>query len=247
MRQAAVTIYHDILGDIKTNAPVKELRVCVRTTAVLSERLGMAYTFPRKHKGHAAEGSRKPQRLRELSARELAEFLLSNEPLEASVGLAAVNSLLDPTTLELTEGKANDLILEHGKGKNVTVVGHFPFVERLRDKTKNLWVLELYPQGDDLPAEQFSRVIPQSDVVALTATALINHTIEPLLELARDAYTIVLGPSTPLCPALFDWNVDAICGSVFDDPETALLDASEGISFRYMGGLRSVNALKSQQ
>jgi len=238
-----VAIIEDILRSIDSDAPVRDLRVCVRTTAVWSRRLGLAYTFPRIHlqRGSKAKGPR----LRDSSARKLAELALSDDLLHASVGVAAINSLLDPDRLPRSDGNAHDLILERGDGQDVTVVGHFPFVEWLRDRVRNLWVLELDPREGDLPARAAKEVIPKSAVVAITSTALINHTIEPLLELARDSFTIVLGPSTPLSPVLFDHGVDAVCGSIVVDPEEALLDASEGASFRRMRGLRAINALRA--
>jgi uncharacterized protein len=239
-----MTILNEILGSLEGDAAVSELRAGVRATAVWSRRLGLAYTFPRVHRGSSTRLGQKPRRLRDRSARELAELALSEDPIDASIGAAAINSLLDPEELQLDDGKAFDLILEKGEGKSVTVVGHFPFVEKLRERVAELWVLELTPREGDLPASEAARVIPRSDVVAITGTSLINHTIEPLLELARDAFTIVLGPSTPLSPVFFDWQVDAICSSVVVEPELALLDVSEGASFRFMSGLRPVNATR---
>jgi uncharacterized protein (DUF4213/DUF364 family) len=236
-----MALFDDLLASIQEDAPVRELRVCVRATAVWSRRLGLAYTFPRVHRGHAAEAPR--DRLRDRSARELASLVRSDDSINASVGLAAINSLLDPGALELHEGNAKDLVFRRGEGKNVTVVGHFPFVDSLRERTRSLSVLELAPQQGDLPASEASRVIPSSEVVAITATSLINHTLEPLLELVSpDCFTIVLGPSTPLSPVLFDYGIDAIGGSVVEEPKETLLDVSEGASFRYTQGLRAVTA-----
>lgn len=232
----------DIISSLEGDAPVRDLRVCVRATAVWSRRLGLAYTFPRIHRGHASEKPRK--KIRDMSARELAELARSEDTLDAAVGFAAASSLLDPAALVLERKNAHELILERGEGKDVTVVGHFPFVKWLRERVRNLFVLELSPREDDLPASSAAEVIPRSDVVAITGTSLINHTVDPLLALARSSFTIVLGPSTPLTPVLFDHGVDAICGSVVVDPDEALRGVSEGESFRYIGGLEAVTALR---
>jgi uncharacterized protein (DUF4213/DUF364 family) len=77
-------------------------------------------------------------------------------------------------------------------------------------------------------------------VVAITGTTLINHTLESLLDLARGKVVIVLGPSTPLSPVLFDHGVSYVCGSLVEDPVAALRCVSEGESFRYTEGLRPV-------
>ena len=238
-------LYNDLLSTLTHDAPVRDLRVCIRATAVLSERPGLAYTFPRIHKGHEAERLRGRKSLQGLTARELAQLLKSDDPIQASVGLAAFNSLASHEGLNPKPGKAMELILARGEGKDVTVVGHFPFVDELATRVRNLWVLELSPKGEDLPAEEAVNVIPKSDVVAITGTSVINHTIEPLLELARDAFTIILGPSTPLSPVLFDHHVDAISGSIVTDPETAITHVSEGSSFRYIEGIQPVNVVRS--
>ena len=66
-------------------------------------------------------------------------------------------------------------------------------------------MLELAPQAGDLPASAAAEVIPQADVVALTSMTLLNHTFDGLLALRRpDAQVMLLGPSTPLAPLLFD-------------------------------------------
>ena len=59
-------------------------------------------------------------------------------------------------------------------------------------------------------------------------------------------FTVMLGPSTPISPALFDYGIDAICGSVAVEPEQVLADVSEGSSFKYVSGLRHVIALKEK-
>ena len=235
-----MAIISDILSSIHNDATVSDLRVCVRATAVWSRRLGLAYTFPRIHRGHTAEGQRRPRRLSGLSARQLAELARSSDLLDASVGLAAINSLLEPDPNRLSDGNAFDLVVAHGEGKDVTVVGHFPFVERLREKARNLWVLELSPKEGDLPASEASNVIPRSDVVAITGTTLINHTLDSLLELARGRLVVLLGPSTPLSPVLFDHGVYAVGGCLVEDPGSTLRCVSEGASFRHTEGIRYV-------
>jgi len=75
----------------------------------------------------------------------------------------------------------------------------------VREVAGRLWVLERRPVEGDLPAEMAAEVLPQADVAAITGTSLINHTFEGLMKLCRpDALVIVLGPTAPLSPVLFD-------------------------------------------
>jgi uncharacterized protein (DUF4213/DUF364 family) len=127
------------------------------------------------------------------------------------------------------------------------VVGHFPWIPKLRDAVEELWVLEQRPQDGDLPAQAAERVLPQADVVAITGTSFINHTLERLLELSRGSFTVLVGPTSPLSPLLFDWGIDVISGTIVDDPEAAIRSVSEGAIFRQVKGVRLVNMVKERR
>ena len=91
----------------------------------------------------------------------------------------------------------------------------------------------------DLPAAEAERIIPQADVVAISGTTFLNHTIDALLSYRwPGALVVVLGPTTPLSPVLFAHGVDVISGARVVAPEVALPYVSEGKSFREMPGVR---------
>jgi uncharacterized protein (DUF4213/DUF364 family) len=134
---------------------------------------------------------------------------------------------------------AGELLAERGRGKKVGLVGHFPFVPALREAAGRLWVIELHPQAGDVGAEEAEAILPQVDIAAITGSAFINHTLERLLGLCRpETLVIVLGPSTPLSPVLFDYGVDVIAGTRVVDPGLALRCVSEGATFRQIKGVR---------
>jgi uncharacterized protein (DUF4213/DUF364 family) len=130
----------------------------------------------------------------------------------------------------------------------VAIVGHFPFIDRVRDAADRCWVLELHPGPGDLPADQAREVLPQADVVALTGTSLLNHTFDELIGLCRpDAYVLLLGPSTPLSPVLFEAGVNALSATRVDDIEQVLFSVGQGATFRQIkrrGGLRLLTWVK---
>jgi uncharacterized protein (DUF4213/DUF364 family) len=229
-----MTVVDDILGALMGDAPVEERLLGRRSAAVVSTRMGVAsvqaHLSPRRDLW--------PAGLARHSARELAQLIRSADPLQVSLGLAAVNALTEPDPARARPGKAYELILEHGAGGTVTVVGHFPFVERLRPRVRELFVLELRPREGDLPAAEAPVVIPRSDVVAITGTALLNHTLDGLLQLARGRFVIILGPSAPFAPVLFEHGVSALAGSVVVDRGPALADVAAGVPFRRMRGLQ---------
>jgi hypothetical protein len=177
--------------------------------------------------------------LHEKTAQDLAEYALSDNTLEAGVGVAAINSLLNVDERDAVEINASEVLMTRGAGKDVALVGHFPFIPRLRTATRNLWVIEQHPASDEHPAVSAREFIPRADVVALTGSALINHTLDDLLALCRpDALVLVLGPTTPLSPVLFRHGAGIIAGSRIVD-ETAVLQAiSQGANFRQVTGVR---------
>ncbi len=82
----------------------------------------------------------------------------------------------------------------------------------MKEKVKNLWVLEQRIREGDLPAKEADRILPECDVVGITGTSFINHTIGRFIALCKKAYVILIGPTSPLSPILFDYGIDAICG-----------------------------------
>lgn len=176
------------------------------------------------------------------SAKETAELLLGRlgEPDAPAFGMAAVNLLLPPPA-EAATMKAQELIMERGRGKRVAIVGHFPFVERMGGEFADLWVIEKEPRPGDRPEQEAEVLLPQADVVALTGTTLLNGTCERLLRLCRpDAFTLMLGPSTPFAPSLFDWGLKALGGTRVGNPDLAAEGILEGRTFKQLRGVEQV-------
>ena len=267
-----MSIIDDLLATLPSPGPdVREVRIGAFWTAVVLEPApfqksalitggSRIRTFPKirgyyrcglasalrddDHHHHAHNPVREAGHLHERSARELAELARSESLLEASIGLATINALLDVDEDACVELNAEQVILEQGASRRVAVVGHFPFISRVREAAKQLWVLEKRPGEGDLPAEAASEIIPQANVVAITGTSLINHTFEELIELCcPEAFVLVLGPTTPLSPVLFDYGVDVISGTLVTEPETVLRYISQGASFRQVKRGKGVKLL----
>lgn len=226
----------DIIASIKKDAPVTEVRIGPFWTGVRSRYCGMASTtFIHEHENRnpvEEAGS-----LTTKSALELCRYAFSSSLLEASVGMAAINSIIEVDLNKCQDINAGKVLEERGNGKKVAVVGHFPFVTRLREVASEVWVVERRPQSGDLPANEAERVIPRADVVAITGTALINGTMASLLNMCRkDSLVMVLGPTTPLTPIWFDYGVDLVSGTRVVDPELVMRFVSEGVVFKQLHG-----------
>ena len=146
-------ILQAIIDDIRADAPVREIRRGIHWTAVASRHCGLSSTMIRDHCCDDDGESAFQSSLSRLTALEIARHAFSDNIAEASVGLAAINSLTEVDPSRCFEINAAELLAKKGKGKNVSVIGHFPFVDDLRMVARNLWVMELHPR----PEETLSR------------------------------------------------------------------------------------------
>jgi uncharacterized protein (DUF4213/DUF364 family) len=232
-----VTVIEGLVRTLQDGS-VLDVRVGAFWTAVVVEvaglrQCGLASTLRDDDHHHSGRPAvRDAGLLTGRRARELAELARSGSALEAAIGMATINALLPRCEEQWTDLNAEEEIARHGTGKRVAVIGHFPFVARLQQGAASLWVLEQRPRGKDLPAEAASAVIPQADVLAISGTTLINHTFEGLMVLRRpDALVVVLGPTTPLSPVLFDFGVHILSGAVVVDIDAVLNVVSQGANF----------------
>jgi len=227
------------VATLDMEAEVRDIRSGPFQTAVLSRGCGLAST-PHDyadHQDHApVEGVGS---LLQKGTRGLVQMAYSASQLEAAIGMATINSLLEIDESRCAEMNAADLIAEKGRGKRVAIVGHYPFVGRLRQVTSELWVIERQPREGDLAETEADSLVPAADVVGITGTAFTNGTIQRLLGLCNpEAYVVVLGGTTPLSPVLFEYGVDAVSGTRVVDAESVLRCVSQGATFRQIKGIR---------
>ncbi len=101
----------------------------------------------------------------------------------------------------------------------VTVVGHFPHVDRIAEYA-DLTVLERNCRdGLDTPDPACEYVLPKTDFAFITGVTIINKTAPRLLDLTKNATTVFVGPSVVMTPFLFDWGVEMLAGSIVGDIE----------------------------
>ena len=212
--------------------------VCL--AAVQSERTGLAslvsHIAPQVATIERPETDGKAQSAHETAAQLLDPAATNTD--RASLAMAAVNSLLPPPA-EDNELPGQDLLLRLGRGKKVAVIGHFPFVGALREACAACWVLEKRPKPGDVDASEAPTILPQADVVAITGTTLLNGTLAGLLNCCRpDATVILIGPTTPYAPSLFDCGIDVLAGCDVVDPDQALAGIRAGKCFKGLTGTR---------
>jgi uncharacterized protein (DUF4213/DUF364 family) len=237
--------------DTLPNGIPRQVCIGLHWTAVVMDvdgqiHCGLASTLTGDHH-HGVPDVPQAGALETLTGLELSNLVYAAQPTLVSVGMAAINASLSQHPETWVDLNAEDVIAVRGVEKSVVLIGHFPFVDRLRTQVGKLTVLELDPKPGDLPIGAAENVIPEAQVVAITGMSLLNHTFDRLLNLcAPDAFVILLGPSVPLSPVLFEWGVDILCGSVVTSIDEVLAAVRQGANFRqvHRAGVRLVTSAK---
>jgi len=240
-----MTIISELLAALPVEPePVRDVIIGVNWTMVTSRYCGLGSTLVNSGP-HGSGRIRDVGELHYKSAQELATWLDSDNLLEASVGMAALNSLIDVDADRLIQVNAAELLAQECPGRNLVVIGHFPFLSRMKAIARNLWVMEKQPFGDELPEEAAADYLPQADVVAITGTTIINHTIDQLLSFCQPKATVmILGPSTPLAPQLFERGIKYLSGSRVIDEQAARLTIQQGAGFPQVKGVQVVTMVR---
>ncbi|MBN2809938.1 MAG: DUF364 domain-containing protein [Deltaproteobacteria bacterium] len=226
------------LEDI-VDQPVSRLTYGSHIVAVESRTMGLATWASAKHPLPLKD---LPEPGTAVSAKALAQLLKDDNPLKSSLGLAALNSLLpDPETDNQVDINAGDLLMELGQGKVVAVIGHFPFVEKMQGCFKKFMVFEKKPQAGDLEADLMPQHLPAAEIVAITATTLANKTLAGILACcSASAVKLIIGPSTPLSPVMFDFGFTYVAGTIVKDKEVVRQGIENGLAFKQIRGVRHV-------
>lgn len=220
-------IYDQLINDIPSDIIADEINVGYRWTFVRSgSNVGLCSIYPVE--------SRLPlfsKNFTGLPLREVAECIKSWNFVEASIGGAAMNayynsaSAAEQNNIEFSKSKfvddrRHDPFISYQqeiKEKNVAVVGHFPYLEALFKPVCNLSIIEIEPSDGDYPFFASEFLLPEQDYVFITASALVNKSLPRILELSKNAYNVLVGPSTPMVPCLFSYGINDLSGFMVKD------------------------------
>ena len=162
--------------------------------------------------------------LKGLTAQEAAAHVKSWNLMEASRAMAVINACYNTQVrmdfLQCYEPFEN--YCTQGldfTGKTVGIVGHMNMPQELLCSARNVYILERNPKPGDYPDPACEYLLPMCDVVLITGSAFVNKTLPRLVDLCKNAYTIVTGPTVPMCPELLNLGIDRLAGLVITDPE----------------------------
>lgn len=207
---------------------------------------GVSYSYVRSRNGlgiaeHRIYDFRRPV-LAEYSSgmplKELALCVKSWNFYEASIGLAAINAYYNNIDIARNNGvviqdslHVEDRIYDpfimgqhEVRNKKVTVIGHFPYIQTLLEPICEMNIISgEIPQEGDYPATAADYLLPESDLVFIGSSSLIDKTLPRYLNLSKHAQKrTVVGPSTTLAPSLFEFGVDDLSGFVVKDCDRAI-------------------------
>ncbi len=207
---------------------------------------GSSYSFVRSHGSigiaeHRVYDYRMPvfnRNMEGLPLIEIAGCIKSWNFYEASIGLAAINAYYNhietaraagvpiQDSLHVEDRIYDPFIMAQNevRGKKVTVIGHFPYISTLLQPICEISIVTgEIPQEGDFPLSATDYLLPESDYVFIGSSSLIDKTLPRYLKLSAKAVKRVLvGPSTTLAPALFDFGVDDLSGFVVKDVDRAV-------------------------
>lgn len=168
--------------------------------------------------------------VREMSWKEAAGLIKSWNFTEASIGAAAINAYYNQqeslkhleNTGKITMLSGEDTFLAHKtdfRGKKVATIGHFRYAEEYLKEADTCIILEREPGENDYPDTACEFLLEDMEYVFITGFTLVNKTLPRLLHLARNSKIILVGPSIPLAPGLFDFGVSELAGTLIRDRE----------------------------
>lgn len=128
-------------------------------------------------------------------------------------------------------------LIDLNEGKKITIVGAFKsYIELIEDTNSRLKVLELDKSAFVekhlkyyVPAEEYPKLIPETDILIITGLTLVNNTIDGLLDVVKpNTKVIVTGPSSNIVPkVLFNNKVNIIGATRITDVEMLFKLVSE--------------------
>ncbi len=212
---------------------VIDVRAGLGYTCVMLEggACGLAYTF-RNELGSCCGILDVAGNLIGMNADKIIPWAKESDRLKAAIGLAAVNAVINDPGKNWDTGNVLNAFTLH-ESDTFGMVGKFnPILSKVKSMTKNIYVFEQnIPEGSELyPADTIPHFLPRCDVVVITATSVINHTIDEVISYCENAKEVcIVGPSTPLCPEVFrKYNITLLAGSVVKNPGLILQIVSQG-------------------
>ncbi len=163
------------------------------------------------------------------SASEIVPYSLDPNVLKSAIGIATLNGLSqwiieseNPKDYQLVVDKDGFDLLHIQPRETVSLIGAFgPYIRRLKAMGNPFYIIEKNPSAlrpEEIkyfkPDSELKTAIENSQVVIITGTAIVNHTIDSVLSwISNEKRTAIIGPTASLLPdAFFTKGVRVMAG-----------------------------------
>lgn len=159
-----------------------------------------------------------------MRAKDAAQAVMSWNFNEASEAMAVINAFYNTRERmeELKLGVNYEKSCTAGmdtEGKTIALIGHLKLRSEELEGAKQVYIIERDPRDGDFPDSACEYILPECDITIITGSAAINKTMPRLLELSKNAKTVVIGPTVPMCPQLKSLGIDRLAGMVTADKQ----------------------------
>ncbi len=215
--------------EIAKTLTITDVRIGLGYTIVEleSRHWGVSYSFMRELNPATCTALEDAGSLTGKSADHLIKKIFSYNLLDATLAIATANAILNRPETAKEDADVIDLIQPDD---TVVMIGYFsPLVPLIEKKAKKLTICERAPRGNSMPDYAAYFELRNCTVALLSATTVINKTVDALLEASRARVTALLGPSTIMDKEIFEnTGLTHLCGSYVTDGKAAKRIISEG-------------------
>ena len=219
-------------SDAAKSVRVSALTIGLGYTAVELEdgRTGLAYTWlDRKTGCSVIKGT---ENFEGETASVLLEKIFSEEPIERTLAVAAVNALNRDTAAAFDDDRGMLLSdIGAGAGKSVAMVGFFgPVISQLDESGAGTVVFDI-GKGAGNADEFFPFLEKEADALILTSTSILNGSTEDILGHIQDRSipVVLIGPTTIMKPEIYSHlPVSILAGTVPVDSQKVVQAVRNG-------------------
>lgn len=220
-------IYEKAIDRAK-NLTITDVRIGLGYTIVeLDKKLcGLSYTFTKELSNQTCTALEDAGNLTGQRADYLIKKIFSYDLLDATLAIACSNAVLNNPEISGNY----DILDSIDENSSVVMIGYFaPLVPMIEKKTKKFTICERDSRRSSYPdyAEYFE--LKKCDIAIVSATTLINKTIDNILDITEAKTVAILGPSCIMDREIFeDTRATHLCGSFVTDREKAKEIISQG-------------------
>ncbi|HAA84945.1 MAG TPA: hypothetical protein DCE14_01150 [Kosmotogaceae bacterium] len=164
-------------------------------------------------------------------------------PVTASLILAACNAVINSTHDRDDYTQEDPFVSLHITEQDILgFVGDFrPLTSLINEQVGEVRIFERHLGDNYLPDWSIPFKLPECTCVVITATSIMNRTIDSVLESCFTDRVVVMGPSTPMSLELFPQKVRSLGGARIIDSKKALQIASRA------GGTKNLYSSEAAQ